>query len=230
MLGFIIMDYWWVVIPGLLLGLYAQMKVSSTYRHFSQVANTNGLTGAQAARAILDAAGLQSMPIHATHGQLTDHYDPTKRHLVLSEENYHGRSIAAVAVAAHEAGHALQHKAAYAPLHWRMALVPITQFSSMAYIPILLFGFIGGAMGIALTLLIAIFSILALFQLVTLPVEFDASARAKQKLLEMGLISRNESGGVSKMLNAAALTYVAALVSSVLQLLQYVMLAQSRES
>lgn len=229
MLGLIIADYWWVVIPGLLLGLYAQFKVSSTYNRYARVASDSGMTGAQAARAILDAAGLHDVPIHPTGGHLTDHYDPVRRQLVLSEENYAGRSIAGMAVAAHEAGHALQHQAAYAPLQLRMAIVPITNFASMAYMGILLFGMFTGALNIALPIVIGLFSVITLFQLITLPVEFDASARAEKCLERMGLISDRERSHVASVLNAAALTYVAALVSSVLQLLQLVLMARGRE-
>src|SRR5205809_6248130 len=144
MLAFIIMDYWWIAIPGVLLGLYAQIKVTSTYAHYVRVATRAGLTGAQAAREILDAAGLQDLPVEEVGGHLTDHYDPTKRALFLSSENFHGSSIAAVGVAAHEAGHALQHKAAYAPLHMRVAMVPTTQFASMAWAGIFLLGLVFG--------------------------------------------------------------------------------------
>ena len=132
MLGIILMDYWWFAIPGLLLGMYAQMRLMSTFGKYSRVGNASGLTGAQAAREVLDAAGLHNMPVNEVPGHLTDHYDPTKKALFLSSENYHGRSIAAVGVAAHEAGHALQHKAAYLWLNVRMAMVPITNFASMA--------------------------------------------------------------------------------------------------
>jgi Zn-dependent membrane protease YugP len=229
MLGFILMDYWWVVIPGMLLGLYAQIKLSSTYSHYSRVGNANGLTGAQAAREVLDSAGLNTMPVNEVGGHLTDHYDPTKRALFLSSENYHGTSLAAVGVAAHEAGHALQHKAAYAPLNLRMALVPITQFASYAWSGILIAGLIFGMFNKFLGIAIVIFTILAVFQLITLPVEFDASRRAKEQLFRLGLIHENERAGVSKVLSAAALTYVAAMVTSVLQLLQFVMMARDRD-
>src|SRR5256714_6789355 len=208
-LGFIFMDYWWLAIPGLILGIYAQIKLTSTYSKYSQIGTESGLTGAQAAREILDQADLQNVPVEEVGGHLTDHYDPTKRALFLSSENYHGNSIAAVGVAAHESGHALQHKAAYAPLHLRMALVPITQFASVAWQGIFIAGFIFHAffykfVGIA----IAIFSVITVFQLITLPVEFDASRRAKQQLLRLGLVRGGaESAGVSKVLNAAALTY-----------------------
>src|SRR5215212_7752678 len=133
MLGFLLMNYWWVAIPGVLLGIYAQIKLTSVYGRYSQVGNAAGMTGAQAAREVLDSAGLEEMPVEEVGGHLTDHYDPTKKALFLSSENYHGTSLAAVGVAAHEAGHALQHKAAYAPLHIRMALVPVTQFASAAW-------------------------------------------------------------------------------------------------
>src|SRR6266513_1146997 len=142
MLAVIIMDYWWIAIPGVLLVLYAQFKVTSTYSHYVRVATRAGLTGAQAAREILDADGLQDLPVEEVGAHLTDHYDHTKRALFLSSENFHGSSIAAVGVAAHEAGHALQHKAAYAPLHMRMAMVPITQFASIAWQGIVIAGFI----------------------------------------------------------------------------------------
>jgi len=229
MFGFILLDYWWFAIPGLLLGIWAQIKLSSAYGKYARVPTSNGMTGAQAARAILDQAGLHNMPVGEVGGHLTDHYDPIKKALFLSSENYRGRSISAAGVAAHEAGHALQHKAAYAPLKLRMAIVPVTQFASFAYTGILLLGLLLGNLTQFLGIIIGIFSIIALFQLITLPVEFDASKRAKAQLLSMGLISREEESGVSKVLNAAALTYVAALVSSVLTLLQYVMLARNRD-
>ena len=229
-LAFFWTDYWWLMIPGLLLGVYAQIKLSSTYGKYSQIGTESGLTGAQAAREILDQAGLQSVPVEEVGGHLTDHYDPTKRALFLSSENYHGNSIAAVGVAAHESGHALQHKAAYAPLHARMAMVPITQFASVAWQGIFFAGLIFHTffykfLGIA----IAIFTIIALFQLITLPVEFDASRRAKKQLQSLGLVQGAEGVGVSKVLNAAALTYVAAMVSAAMQLLQLLLMARDRD-
>jgi Zn-dependent membrane protease YugP len=229
MLGLILMDYWWFAIPGLLLGLYAQARLSSTFGKYSQIGNANGLTGAQAAREVLDSAGLNQMPVNEVGGHLTDHYDPTKRALFLSSENYHGSSIAAVGVAAHEAGHALQHKAAYAPLNIRMAMVPITNFASMAWGVILIAGMVLGMFKQFLGIAIILFTVIALFQLITLPVEYDASRRAKEQLWRLGLVREQERPHVAKVLNAAALTYVAALVTSVLQLLQFVMMARSRE-
>ncbi len=221
--------YWWIIIPGLLLGLYAQIKISSTYNRYTQVPTNENLTGAEAARTILDTAGLENVPVSEVPGHLTDHYDPTKRELFLSSENFHGNSVAAVGVAAHESGHALQHKAAYAPLHLRMALVPITQIATFAWQGILLVGFFLGMFGKFLGIAVLIFTILAFFQLVTLPVEFDASRRAKARLVELGLVRGEEAVGVSKVLNAAALTYVAALVSTVLQLAQFFLLARERD-
>ena len=153
----------------------------------------------------------------------------TNASLRLSSGNFHGRSIAAVGVAAHEAGHALQHQASYAPLNLRMALVPVTQFASYAWVGVILLGLLlGGAMFAKfIWVAIGIFSVMMFFQLITLPVEFDASKRAKEQLLSMGIVRGNESEGVSKVLNAAALTYVAALVSSVMTLLYYLTLARS---
>lgn len=228
-LGLILADYWWVAIPGLLLGFYAQMKLKSTYSKYSRLGNTSGLTGAQAAREILDSAGLHEMPVNEVGGHLTDHYDPIKKALFLSSENYRGNSIAAVGVAAHEAGHALQHKAAYAPLNIRMAMVPITNFASMAYGIIFIAGLILGMFHQFLGIVIVLFTIIAAFNLITLPVEFDASRRAKEQLWRLGLVREQERPHVAKMLNAAALTYVAALVTTVLYLLQFVMLARGRD-
>lgn len=229
LMGFILLDYWWLAIPGILLGLYAQFKLSSVYGKYTRIGNSRGMTGAEAAREVLDSAGLHAMPVGEVGGHLTDHYDPTKKALFLSSENYHGTSIAAIGVAAHEAGHALQHKAAYAPLHIRMAMVPITNFASMAWAGIALLGFVFGMFYQFIGVAIVLFTIIAAFQLITLPVEFDASRRAKEHLFRLGLIRDDERPGVSKVLNAAALTYVAALITSVLQLLQFVMLARDRD-
>ena len=215
-----------VALPGLLIGLWAQMRLHSAFGKYSQVPVESGLTGARAARRILDNAGLNDVPVEEVEGKLTDHYDPTKRALFLSSENYQGNSIAAVGVAAHEAGHALQHQAAYAMLNLRMAMVPITQFASYAYTGILLLGMFMGLMKVMLPIVIAIFAIITLFQLITLPVEYDASNRAKEQLFRLGLVRETERAGVAKVLDAAALTYVAALVSSVLTLLYYITAAR----
>lgn len=223
--------YWLLVIPGLILGIYAQMKLMAAYSKYVQVGVESGLSGAEAAREILDRAGLSDVPVEEVDGHLTDHYDPTKKALFLSSENFQGRSIAAVGVAAHEAGHALQHQAAYAPMNLRMALVPVTQFASYAWIGIFILGMVlGGAFfSKFIWLAVGIFAVMTLFQIVTLPVEFDASRRAKEQLLRLGLVHAHESEAVSKVLNAAALTYVAAMVASVLQLLRLLMIARSRD-
>jgi Zn-dependent membrane protease YugP len=214
------------MIPGLLLGIWAQIKLHHAYAKYSQVPVDSGMTGAQAARRILNSAGLNDMPVEEIPGQLSDHYDPAKRALFLSADNFHGNSVAAVGVAAHEAGHALQHQAAYGLFDVRMALAPVTQFASMAYAGIMLVGFFMGILQLALWIIIATFSVITLFQLVTLPVEFDASRRAKEQLFRLGLVHEHERVGVAKVLDAAALTYVAALVSSILTLLYYITLAR----
>jgi len=216
------------LIPGLLLGLWAQIRLSHAYNKYSKEPVESGMTGAQAARKILDHAGLSEVAIEEVPGHLSDHYDPIKRALFLSSENFRGRTVAAVGVAAHESGHALQHQAAYGLFNFRMAIVPMTQFASMAYMGIFLIGIFLHMMQVVLPIIIVIFAVLTLFQLVTLPVEFDASRRAKEQLFRLGLVREDERAGVSKVLDAAALTYVAALVSAVLNLLYYITLARNR--
>jgi Zn-dependent membrane protease YugP len=216
------------LLPGLLLGLYAQMRLSSTYNKYIRVGLNTGVTGAEAARMILDRAGLTQMPVNVVPGHLTDHYDPTKKALFLSEENYYGRSVAAVGVAAHEAGHALQHRASYAPLQIRMAMVPLTNFATQASFFLFFGGMILGFMQMAV-LAIVIYGITTVFQLITLPVEYDASRRAKEQLISVGIVQRTEAPAVSKVLNAAALTYVAAMVSSLLTLIYWIGIARNRE-
>jgi len=216
------------LIPGLLLGIWAQIRLSHAYNKYSKEPVESGMTGAQAARKILDHAGLSEVAIEEVPGHLSDHYDPIKRALFLSSENFRGRTVAAVGVAAHESGHALQHQAAYGLFNFRMAIVPMTQFASMAYAGIFFVGIIFGLLKVVLPIIIVIFAVLTLFQLVTLPVEFDASRRAKEQLFRLGLVREDERAGVSKVLDAAALTYVAALVSAVLNLLYYITLARNR--
>jgi Zn-dependent membrane protease YugP len=215
--------YWLFILPGMLLGLYAQMKLSSTYGRYVREPIASGLSGAEAAREILDRAGLTNMPVNEVGGHLTDHYDPRKKALFLSSENYRGRSIAAVGVAAHEAGHALQHKDAYGPLQLRMMLVPVTQFASWAWMGMMVLGLVLGMAKLVLTGVI-VFGILALFQIVTLPVEFNASSRAKVQLLNLGIVQPQESGAVGRVLNAAAMTYVAGMITAVMQFLYFLSL------
>ncbi|MGB7748636.1 MAG: zinc metallopeptidase [Verrucomicrobiia bacterium] len=216
-----------VMLPGMLIGIWAQIKLSSAYGKYSRVPVESGMTGAEAAREILDRAGLHNVPVEEIPGRLSDHYDPIKRALFLSSDIFQGQTVAAVGVAAHEAGHALQHQAAYGLFNVRMALVPVTQFASMAYTGILLMGLFLGLMKIALSIIIVVFAVITLFQLVTLPVEYDASRRAKEQLFRLGLVHENERAGVSKVLDAAALTYVAALVTSLLELVYWIMRAQN---
>jgi Zn-dependent membrane protease YugP len=231
-------DPLWLVfaIPGLLLGLYAQIKLSATYGKYMRVGAESGLSGAQAARRILDDAGLQDVPIAEVPGHLTDHYDPRNRTLFLSSANFNERSLSAVGVAAHEAGHALQHQAAYAPLNLRMKMVPVTQFASTAYSLIALAGmFLMGGHRIAgpmfqnmIWVAVGLFTVVTVFQIVTLPVEFDASRRAKEQLFRLGIVRPDESVAIGKVLNTAALTYVAAMISSVMQLLYLISLGRNR--
>jgi len=213
-------------IPGLLIGIWAQVTLRHAYGKYSRVPVESGMTGAEAARAILDHAGLNGTPVEEIPGQLSDHYDPAKHALFLSSDNFHGRTVAAVGVAAHEAGHALQHQAAYGLFGVRMALVPVTQFASSAYMAIFFIGIIFHMFNVILPIIIAIFTVITLFQLVTLPVEYDASRRAKEQLFRLGLVHEDERRGVSKVLDAAALTYVAALITSAMTLLYYILRAQ----
>jgi Zn-dependent membrane protease YugP len=217
--------YAWLLIPGIILGVYAQVKLMSAYSRYSNIGTHAGLSGAEAAREILDQAGLTNVPVEEIDGRLTDHYDPVKKALFLSTDNFEGRSLAAVGVAAHEAGHALQQQTAYALFNLRMMLVPATQFASMAWVGLLLVGIFFHFTRL-IPIAIGIFAVMTLFHLVTLPVEFDASRRAKQQLLQLGLVRADESGAISKVLNAAGMTYVAALVTSAMQLLQFLMMAR----
>ena len=220
--------WWWMILPGILLGLYAQMKLTSTYNRYSRVPTNSGRSGAQAAREILDSAGLHSMAINEVPGHLTDHYDPRKKALFLSAENYHGRTLAAVGVAAHEAGHALQHQSANAPLNLRMTLVPIMGIATNAAMWITMGGMFFGLAKLAWAGVI-VFGILFLFQLITLPVEYDASRRAKNQLLSLGLIDGSERAGVSSVLGAAALTYGAAMVSTLFTVLHFIMILRGND-
>ena len=222
--------YFLFALPGLLIGIWAQVKLSHAYGKYSKVPVESGMTGAQAARRILDDAGLNDMPVEEVPGHLSDHYDPVKRALFLSSENFSGRTVAAVGVAAHESGHALQHLHHDAMFGLRMALVPVTQFASYAWMGVIVLGMFLHIIPHFMLVAVAIFSVLTLFQLVTLPVEYDASARAKEQLFRLGLVREDERVGVNKVLDAAALTYVAALVTSVLQLLYYISAARGNRN
>ncbi len=207
----------------LLLPLYAQMKVKSTYRKFSEVTAQRGMTGAQVARMILDHHGLTDVRVVPTQGILSDHYNPATKTVALSESNYYESSLAGIAVAAHEVGHAIQHKEAYSFLTLRAKLVPVANISSnMSWIFVMI-GIFASSSGF---LLLGIILLLAgvVFQVVTLPVEFDASKRAMNEVVSLGIIGNNEEAGARKVLNAAAMTYVAATAVAVLELLRLVLI------
>ena len=218
--------FYWVLVPGILLALWAQWRVHSTYRRYLKVGTQTGLTGFEAARRVLDAQGLHDVRIEAVQGDLTDHYDPRDRTLRLSQRNYQSRSVAAVGVAAHEAGHALQHKEAYAPLELRMAIIPVTMFGSQLLVPMALFGliFLPSMSKLFLNIAIIAYAAMLAFQVITLPVEFDASRRAKQSLVALGIVGPQEETGVARVLGAAAWTYVAAMVVALLNLVRLLML------
>jgi uncharacterized protein len=201
--------------------LYAQIRVSSAYNKNAAIPSRGGITGREAAEAVMAQAGIEDVSIEETGGHLTDHYEPLKKCLVLSSENYRGTSLAALGVAAHEAGHAIQHKVGYKMLYFRMALVPATQFVSrvVPFIILASYFLVRGLTGMMLDIAIVCYAVLTLFQLVTLPVEFDASRRAKAELVTLGIVGRDEIGGVNETLDAAALTYVAAFIGSLLVLL-----------
>ncbi len=212
--------YFIFVLPGLLLALWAQFKTKSTFEHYSRVASFNGMTGAMAARRLLDAAGVSGVRIVEVDGFLSDHYDPSCRTLRLSPGVYGSSSLSAIGVACHEAGHAIQHAESYGPLELRSGLVPVINIASpLSYIFIGIgFFFASSAL---LWLGIICFCGAVLFSLVTLPVEYNASSRAKSMMVSSGIVSSQESKYAGEVLNAAFLTYVAAAVSSLLTLLYY---------
>lgn len=218
--------YFIAIAPAVLLGIWAQFRVRGTYAQASQVPAR--LSGAAAARFILDAAGLQDVPVEPIGGQLTDHYDPRHKVLRLSQGVYGQRNMAAVGIAAHEAGHALQDAKQYAPLVIRNAAVPVAGFGGSISIPLIIIGAVFSSLSALLWVGIALFAGVVFFQLVNLPVEFDASARAKRLLVEHGIVDAQEMGHVNSVLNAAAWTYVAATLQSVLTLLYYLMIATNR--
>mgnify|MGYP006274688833 CR=1 FL=1 len=210
-----------LIVPTIILGLWAQARVSGTYNKFLKVPSRGGISGAEAAAYVMRRAGVNDVQIVATRGHLNDHYDPTKKRLVLSEDNYRGTSLAALGVAAHEAGHAIQHKTGYGALKMRMALVPITTFASQALPIALIAGFFFLPFQPVFTVVACLYAVLTVFQLITLPVEFDASARAKKELVGLGIIEEDELRGVNKTLSAAAWTYVAAFISSLAWMVYY---------
>ena len=215
--------YFLLIIPSLLLGLWAQARVKRNMGKYSKVANIRGLTGAQTARQILDSQGLYDVPVEESTGWLSDHYHPGQRALRLSRDVFHGRSVAAAGIAAHEAGHAVQHQQGYAPLRLRSAAVPTANLGGWLGPGICFLGAImppPALLGVGVVL----FALTTVFTLITLPVEFNASTRARQLLVGHGILYAEEMEGVNKVLNAAALTYVAAAVSSVMTLAYYAFL------
>ena len=229
--------FWWdwtliILIPGILLTLWAQLKVKSTYARYEGEGLMPQMTGAAVARRILDANGLSDVPVEMVQGHLSDHYDPRSRVLCLSEGVYHGHNVAAVGVAAHEAGHALQDEKGYVPLRFRIALVPVCNIGSRLAMPLLFIGILlAGFAGVAADWLmfsgIAAFSLSVIFQLVTLPVEFNASRRAMRCLEGSGTMNDEQLKGARRVLSAAAMTYVAALAVGLLSLLRLLLIVAS---
>lgn len=218
-----------LIVPTIILGLWAQFRVTSAYNHWKGVRSRGGIRGCEAASAVMRSAGIDNVQIVEIPGHLTDHYDPVNKRLALSSENYHGTSLAALGVAAHEAGHAIQDKTGYAMLRLRMSLVPITGIASQVLPFVILAGFFLGAIGGAFIKVgIICYLILTIFQLVTLPVEFDASRRAKQQLVGLGILAQDEMVGVNKTLGAAAWTYVAAFVASLANLVYLLLISRDR--
>jgi len=217
-----------LVIIGVILSLVASSRVRSTYAKYSHVRSISGLTGAETAERILHRNGIFDVQIERVEGHLTDHYDPRKKILRLSDSVYGKSSIAAIGVAAHECGHAIQHQKAYAPLKIRSSLVPIVNFGSAISWPLILVGLLFTGSQTLIDIGIILFSTAVLFQLVTLPVEFNASKRAVQNLGDIGILYGNEINQSKKVLNAAALTYVAAAAATILQLLRLILLFGGR--
>lgn len=226
------MFYWdWtylLMIPGLLLGIWAQARVSSAYSKYSQTPSARGVSAAQAAQTLLRQNGNTRVSVERVGGTLSDHYDPRSETLRLSEGVFGSSSLAALGIAAHEAGHAMQKFEGYGPMKLRTAIVPVVQIGSQAYFPLFLLGIIFSWQPLV-TLGIIAFSLSLIFALVTLPVEFDASRRGIQMLLAGGFITAGEEAGVRKVLSAAAMTYVAAAVTSLLQLLRLILISRRND-
>ena len=220
---------YFLLIIGALLSLAASTRLRSTFAIYRKVRSASGLTGADAARRILRAAGITDVQVVPIRGNLTDHYDPRTKQVSLSEDVYDKTSLAAVGVAAHECGHAIQHSVNYAPLNLRSAIVPLANFGSNLAWPLFLAGLIFSVEPL-LNIGILLFSLAVLFQVVTLPVEYNASSRALKMLESTGILSPDENKGAKKVLSAAALTYVAAVAASILQLLRLIILSGGRRS
>ena len=221
-------DYWYIVLvmPAVLFSIFASIKVNTTFKKYSKVRSSRGITGAEAARRVLAANGLYSVKIERVRGDLTDHYDPRNNTIYLSETVYDNPSAAAIGVASHEAGHAVQHAVGYVPIKIRAAIIPATRFGSMLAFPLILLGLFLEASGmIYLAYLgVACFGLSTLFQLVTLPTEFNASRRALESIESCGILARDEISSARKVLSAAAMTYVAALAVSLMQILRHLLI------
>ena len=218
-----------LVLIGVVISLWASAKVNSTYQKFSRTRSYSGLTGAEAARRILNSAGIYDVTVEHVRGNLTDHYDPRARVLRLSDSVYGSSSVAAIGVAAHECGHAIQDEESYAPLRIRSALVPVANFGTKAAIPIIILGLFFGSSYTLIQIGLLCFALGTLFQIVTLPVEFNASARAVRILGDSHMLMEEELQQTRKVLSAAALTYVAAALASVLSLLRLFLLFGGRD-
>ncbi|MBQ7347398.1 MAG: zinc metallopeptidase [Clostridia bacterium] len=221
-----------IVLPAMLFAFLAQIKVKSTFDKYSRETTHTGMTAAEAARKMLDRNGLYDVEISQVPGSLSDHYDPRNRTLYLSQSVFASRSTAAIGVACHEAGHALQHAQGYAPLKARMSIIPICNIGSYAAFPLFFIGllFAGNFGYIFMVAGIACFSLATLFQLITLPVEFNASRRAMEGMQDCGLLYDDELNSARKVLSAAAMTYVAALATSLLSLLRLIVIANNRRN
>ena len=221
----------WLVLIGVVISLIAQSMVQGTFHKYESVRSRTGMTGAEAARRLLQSQGIYDVDIRPVGGRLTDHYDPRTKTVNLSEAVYHSTSVSAIGVAAHECGHAMQDNEGYVPLRLRASLVPVVNFGSQLSWPLILIGFlIGGAGSTIVNIGIWMFTLVVLFQLVTLPVEFNASRRAVQLLDRQGILYGEEVGQTRMVLGAAALTYVAAAATSILQLLRLIILFGGRRN
>ena len=214
-----------LLIPAFILAVWAQIRVKSAYRKYQNVRSASGLTGAKAAQLILHGQGITDVGVEAVPGELSDHYDPRSKTVRLSKNNYHSGSLAALAIAAHEVGHAIQHAKNYVPLQLRHAILPVTSFASWAAFPLFFIGFFMGTK-LLINLGIIFFASVVAFHLVTLPVEFNASRRALVQLQNQGMLVAEEISGARKVLNAAALTYVAAAAMALLQLVRLILLSR----
>lgn len=221
-----------IVIPAMVFAFWASRRVEKTFQKYQSQHSINGISGAQAARRILDANGLANVPIDLITGRLSDNYDPTANVVRLSQDVFHGTSTAAIGIACHEVGHALQYATSYAPVRFRMAIIPATRFGSRLAVPLIIGGLLLSSLSsvfvIAAYIGVAFFALSTIFQLITLPVEMNASKRALQQIQANGILYSSEMQGAKEVLNAAALTYVAALAVSITQLIRFLMILRRR--